>query len=179
MSLHDYYEPFENAQVYDTELPRVAALDFVGLEPAKLKVDLISTVILFVMLAAIITGLSLFSVPYYDTFGWILWVVWSVLFALMLTLTYLGFKKKKYALRSHDIIYRRGLIWRSDIVIPFNRVQHCEVNEGPIERLYGLAQLNVYTAGGSSSDLSIVGLRSETAHRLKAFIVKKTYDEEE
>jgi len=40
--------------------------------------------------------------------------------------------------------------------------------------------LNVYTAGGNGSDLTIPGLLPNTAQRLKTFIIKKTaIDEEE
>jgi membrane protein YdbS with pleckstrin-like domain len=35
----------------------------------------------------------------------------------------------------------RGLIFRSDTVVPFGRVQHIDVHQGPIERAYGLGTL--------------------------------------
>ena len=74
----------------------------------------------------------------------------------------------------------RGLIWYSSTVIPFNRVQHCEISQGPIERLFKLSELKIFTAGGASSDMSVPGLNPETAHRLKEYIVIKTgMDEEE
>ena len=40
----------------------------------------------------------------------------------------------------------RGLIFRSDTVVPFGRVQHIDVQQGPVERAYGLGTLVVHTA---------------------------------
>jgi membrane protein YdbS with pleckstrin-like domain len=99
---------------------------------------------------------------------------------LRFSLLYLGFHKKKYALRERDILYKTGLLWRSNTVIPFNRIQHAEVNQGPLDRLFNLAILRVFTAGGGSSDMVIPGLRPAEAQNIKEFILKRTaFDEEE
>lgn len=42
---------------------------------------------------------------------------------------------------------RRGLVWRSELLVPRTRVQHLDLERGPIERRYGLATLIVHTAG--------------------------------
>ena len=42
---------------------------------------------------------------------------------------------------------RRGLVWRSEVLVPRTRVQHLDLERGPIERRYGLATLVVHTAG--------------------------------
>lgn len=42
---------------------------------------------------------------------------------------------------------RRGLLWRSELLVPRTRVQHLDLERGPIERRYGLATLIVHTAG--------------------------------
>ena len=55
------------------------------------------------------------------------------------------------------------------------------MSQGPIERLFGLSNLHVFTAGGSSSDISIPGLTQVEANRIKEYILGKTVntDEEE
>ena len=40
--------------------------------------------------------------------------------------------------------------------------------------MFDLHTLQVFTAGGSNSDLSIPGLKADTAARIKEFIIKKT-----
>lgn len=52
----------------------------------------------------------------------------------------------------------RGLLFRSDTVVPFGRVQHIDVHQGPIERGYGLATLVLHTAGNHNASVSLPGL---------------------
>ena len=52
----------------------------------------------------------------------------------------------------------RGLFFRSDTVVPFGRVQHIDVQQGPIERAYGLGTLVVHTAGNHNASVSLPGL---------------------
>ncbi len=172
---------FINDQVFDIQLPQIATLEYSPLEKNLLKADLIWNVIFFAIAYFVSFGLRWFAeVEWMIDYGSYIWLGIGVLMLLSLVYTYFEFHKKSYALRQKDIVYNKGLFWQSSIVIPFNRVQHCEVSQGPIDRLYKLAELKVFTAGGSSSDLSISGLSPETAARIKDFIVTKTgLDEEE
>lgn len=52
----------------------------------------------------------------------------------------------------------RGLIFNSDTVVPFGRVQHIDVHQGPIERAYGLGTLVLHTAGNHNASVSLPGL---------------------
>ncbi len=67
------------------------------------------------------------------------------------------------------------------MIIPYRRIQHCEVTSGPVEQMFDIASLNIYTAGGGSSDMTIPGLEDQRAATLKAHILRKinTEDEEE
>jgi membrane protein YdbS with pleckstrin-like domain len=57
--------------------------------------------------------------------------------------------------------------------VPFSRIQHVEIDEKPISRLFGLSSLSVYTAGDSSNDLDVTGIKNEEALRIKEFISSK------
>ena len=57
--------------------------------------------------------------------------------------------------------------------VPFSRIQHIEIDEKPISRLFNLASISVYTAGDSSDDLEIRGLDKEKAQQIKEFISQK------
>ena len=52
----------------------------------------------------------------------------------------------------------RGLLFRSDTVVPFGRVQHIDVHQGPLERAYGLGTLVLHTAGTHNASVSLPGL---------------------
>ena len=61
----------------------------------------------------------------------------------------------------------RGLIFRSDTVVPFGRVQHIDVHQGPIERAYGLGTLVVHTAGNHNASVSLPGLGHDDAMAMR------------
>ena len=48
-----------------------------------------------------------------------------------------------------------------------------EIDEKPISRIFGLSSISVYTAGDSSDDLEIKGIKKETALQIKEFISSK------
>ena len=172
---------FSNLQVNPSNIDTLATLEYSRLQPAYRTVSVISTIVFGTIVAGIATLIWNFTEE--NSFD-ILKYVYSgiaIVTALITILVVAGYRKKSYALRERDVIYNQGLIWHSSTVIPFNRVQHCEISQGPIERWFDLAELKVFTAGGASSDMSIPGLDLETANRLKEYIVIKTglNDEEE
>lgn len=77
-----------------------------------------------------------------------------------------------FALREHDVHLKRGVIWQTHTTLPFNRIQHVEMERGPIERFFGLATLKFFTAGGGSADMKIPALPLDEASRIKNFVLK-------
>ncbi|MBO6527254.1 PH domain-containing protein [Erythrobacter sp.] len=61
----------------------------------------------------------------------------------------------------------RGIFFRADTVVPFGRVQHIDVGQGPIERVFGLSTLTVHTAGTHNASVSLPGLRHEDATAMR------------
>jgi membrane protein YdbS with pleckstrin-like domain len=87
-------------------------------------------------------------------------------------------KHTQYLLREQDVHVRVGFWWHSTTSAGVNRVQHTEVTQGPLERLFGLSKLVVYTAGGNQSDIKIPGLPTATAHQLKNYLTEHVVAEE-
>lgn len=85
-----------------------------------------------------------------------------------------------YALREKDVLFRSGYLITSTVIIPINRVQHLSINQSAFDKLFGIAGLRVFTAGGSSSDIAIPGLSPNIANNLKDTISKRanSYGEE-
>jgi uncharacterized protein len=81
--------------------------------------------------------------------------------------------RKGYAVRDRDLLYKSGVIWRSVTAVPFNRVQHVETASTPLDRRFGLASLELFTAGSSGGDLKIHGLPADVAERLRVFVLGK------
>ena len=61
----------------------------------------------------------------------------------------------------------RGILFRSHVIVPFGRVQHIDVAQGPIERRYDLGTLTLHTAGTRSSAVSLPGLLMADAERMR------------
>lgn len=61
----------------------------------------------------------------------------------------------------------RGIFFRADTVVPFGRVQHIDVGQGPFERLFGLATLTVHTAGTHNASVSLPGLLQADATSMR------------
>lgn len=78
-----------------------------------------------------------------------------------------------WALRGHDLAARQGIFWRSVTVLPFARIQHVETSSGPIERWRGLARLKLFTAGGTTADLTLIGLAADTADTLREHLAEQ------
>jgi membrane protein YdbS with pleckstrin-like domain len=61
----------------------------------------------------------------------------------------------------------RGVLWHSDTVVPFGRVQHIDVHQGPVERFFGLATLTLHTAGNHNASVQLPGLGDDLARAMR------------
>lgn len=73
------------------------------------------------------------------------------------------YRQWSYCLTADRIEIKKGIIFHSTTIIPITRIQHVTVSEGPFARLYGLAKVDITTAG-STNDID--GLAVETAREL-------------
>ena len=71
-----------------------------------------------------------------------------------------------YAERADDLLVRRGVAFRTVVVVPYGRMQYVDVYAGPVDRIFGLAKVQLHTAS-ARSDAYIPGLRPQEAARLR------------
>ena len=166
-------ELFPNAEVDLLKYPKAEALGMIGLEPTYKMVRyiqsaLVSTVFIFFAFLFVIfqPDLRQVSIPVFLFI--IILSAWNVVYH-GISFPYMG-----YAIREKDITYQSGWLWKSMTTIPFNRVQHCDIKQGLIDRQFGLARLTIYTAGGQNTEVLIPGLLPDTAEKLKTFILHST-----
>lgn len=93
-------------------------------------------------------------------------------------IAWLDARRRGWALREHDLIYRSGLIWRRTAILPFARIQHVETASGPLERAFGLMRVKCYTAGGMAADLSVEGLERDSARRVRQHLLEQIRDDD-
>lgn len=162
---------FENEIIDPAQLPRYESVPLTPIDP------LFRNVILWNWLfAALITSgvVALFFLPGdLQVARWVAVATGALFIASWGMLQLKALSRRAYALRGHDVIYRHGIISITTVVIPFNRIQHVAVKEGVFSRIYGLASIQVYTAGGASADVSIAGLKKEVAEQLKEAILER------
>lgn len=164
---------FENSQIETSQLPSIESVDFQKLAPAYRNVEYIGTSI-FSAFLLIGVAVVFFTVPaQYWWFKAAAFALWLFIFIGGMYLAGKQYQMAGYALREHDVVHKHGVWWQTVITIPFNRMQHCEISQGPVQNMFGLATLKVFTAGGTSSDLAIDGLPFEEAQRIKDFITSK------
>jgi len=71
-----------------------------------------------------------------------------------------------YAERDQDLLVRHGLLIRRLSIVPYARMQFVDVTAGPLERLLGLATVQLHTAA-AATDARIPGLTAAEAARLR------------
>lgn len=71
-----------------------------------------------------------------------------------------------YAERADDLLVRRGVLVRRLSVVPYGRMQFVDVTAGPIDRIFGLATVQLHTAA-AATDARIPGLDRVSADRLR------------
>jgi membrane protein YdbS with pleckstrin-like domain len=71
-----------------------------------------------------------------------------------------------YAEREDDLLVRRGVMVRKLSIVPYGRMQFIDVTAGPVDRLFGLATVQLHTAA-AATDARIPGLATAEANRLR------------
>lgn len=167
-------ENFTNEIIDTSQLPKFEEVTFTNLHPKYIRVVLINVVLIIGILILVPVLISVFKPELFSGRVWlILGIVIPILSLLIIVFSYIGFQKKGFAFREHDVLFRHGIVATNTIVIPYNRVQHVALHEGLVSRYFGLAKIEIFTAGGSSSDIEIPGIEKEQAENIKQLLMGK------
>ncbi|WIV66103.1 PH domain-containing protein [Natrialbaceae archaeon AArc-T1-2] len=79
-----------------------------------------------------------------------------------------------YELTDDTFDIASGVVARRDREIPFRRVQNVDVRQGVVYRLFGLAVVNVETAGGGDTEAVLNFVGEDEAKRLQREIRRRT-----
>lgn len=77
------------------------------------------------------------------------------------------FNARGYDMAGDRLRVVKGLLFRSDTVVPFSRVQHIDVEQGPLERAFGIARLILHTAGTHNASVTLPGLAHQDAMNMR------------
>ncbi|WP_245822696.1 PH domain-containing protein [Brachybacterium avium] len=139
-----------------------------SLIPARYVAGIIGYVIWVLMIAGLITAAALSGM-------W--WIAALGLLPLLILLQSLLLTPRRvraigYLDAEEDLTIASGIMFRSVHTIPYGRVQSVKIDEGPVDRRYGLAKLTVSTANGAST-VVLPGLPKAEAERLRALLTAR------
>ncbi len=100
-------------------------------------------------------------------FGVIVGVVTLIAVLFVIRLPTRRWQARGYHMSDDRLRVVRGLLWRSDTVVPFGRVQHIDVDQGPIERFFDIATLTLHTAGSHNASVHLPGLNHTIATEIR------------
>lgn len=86
----------------------------------------------------------------------------AILFALARYMTF------RYRLEGEELIIDSGVLSRRHRVIPLARIQNIDVRESALQRLFGVAELRVETAGAGETEAALRVLERARAEALRA-----------
>lgn len=120
-----------------------------------------------------LTWVLLFTIPAVALI--LLGLVWALGILIPVAVLWIGwrlwraprsYRRWGYAERDQDLYITNGLWYRSLACIPYGRMQLVEVQQGPIERAYGLASVQLVTSSLSGT-VTIPGLDRADAVALR------------
>jgi membrane protein YdbS with pleckstrin-like domain len=159
---------FENIAVIS--FPELSENEFLSIEKKYLNVIYINFFILFFASISIVFLVDFTNTINISAFSFWIYIALIIAFTIQFLILKIGFSKRKYLVRSKDISYKSGLFFMKTTTVPFHRIQHIEINQGPFSRFFNLAVLSVFTAGNSSDDIKIRGIKMTDASKIKEFI---------
>ncbi len=161
---------FENNTVEIDHIPQYQEIEFSNLNNNYKKIVVLNSLITL-LLGVGICAVLFFLIDEMEKLYVItpLFLI-SVLLAVFPLLSY---KKKKYAFRKHDVLFKKGLIFKATHISPYIRLQHVVIKQGWYAKKIGLATLVMYTAANNFSDISIPGLTLEDAERWKSYLMNR------
>ena len=173
-----------------TELPAQKAVTtkqpivdaFQQLDPRWIRVEQrgwwILTAIVTLILLAVWLFVGLVVREDFDAIQWsLLLIVAVIVFVGFLSSRYFPrrtFESTLWQLRANGLEIRNGIWWRHRIFIPREQIQHTDVQQGPVMRMFGLATLVVNTGGTHEPSIPLAGLSLATAESIRDQLTNPT-----
>lgn len=72
-----------------------------------------------------------------------------------------------WAWTGRELHVASGWLHLRHTIVPAARVQHIDVAQGPLERMFGVATLVLHTAGTANSEVHLPGIARQTAEEIR------------
>ncbi|MBI4120908.1 MAG: PH domain-containing protein [Parcubacteria group bacterium] len=112
------------------------------------------------------------------------WIIAPIYIALSFIVAKLSYRFVWYELREEGFRKEHGIIWKTYVTIPYNRIQNVDIHRGIIARLLGLSDLEIQTAGASvvmrrrgvwglGAEGALPGVSKEEAEKLRDELIAR------
>lgn len=165
-------QDFTNEVIDLNQLPKYEEISLTSPDSKYWNIIIINTCIFFLITGTMLALLLFFNEDF-KRYPLPISIGYSLIVIITFLLYKASFKKRGYALREKDVVYKSGIIAEKTTIIPLNRIQHVALDEGWLSRFYKLATLEVQTAGGASGHMKIAGIPVEKAKIVKEALVKR------
>ena len=127
-------------------------------------------------------GLGAFFISKADLFQmgymWLIPLTAWLLMALFVLLTqlyapYCRHAHMRYRIDKERIEIESGWLWRRTVSVPRSRIQYVDLNQGPFERHFELANLDFFTAGTANASVPLKGIEVDRAEALRDLLISK------
>ncbi len=98
--------------------------------------------------------------------GWIALAA-VVVGAASLVWTWINWRRFTYEVTDSELVIERGLLNRTRRSIPLERIQDVGIEQGPLSRIFGLAEVRVETGGGDKDEAVLDSVSLSEAARLR------------
>ena len=149
---HDYdHGPLLSQDEYIqlTELP------LSNIDPNYPKLLLIISSVVAVIIITVLSAFLLITKPLPLIIASVGLVSAMILAVVVIKLIHLKAHKITYGLFKHEMVFREGLFWVSTTALPYTRLQHVNLSQGPLERKYNLVTLKCFSAGSGLAEIDL------------------------
>jgi len=136
----------------------------------KLLMRILAAINGVLLIVAALVLESFLSAEFGVPFGIVSGPVALIALFLVIRIPAARYNARGYQLGNDRLRVVRGVLFHSDTVVPFGRVQHIDVDQGPVERAFGLATMTLHTAGSHNASVSLPGLGHESATDMRETI---------
>ncbi|WP_242846001.1 PH domain-containing protein [Clostridium novyi] len=134
----------------------------------------LSNFIVLIIVSAIAIGLRIVFNHKLGKYGFVASIIVGVIIFLLIVDVLINpiieYKQWKYIITEDRIEFVHGIYFLTTTIIPMVRIQHIDIEEGPINRMYKLAKITIHTAGGVHK---IEGIPKEKAQEISEYIKER------
>lgn len=140
-------------------------------DPAYTQVLRVTTALNLIPLAIVASVFDYLLIRHLEgPYGLITALAWLIAILTIITFPSRRVSRWGYKIGEGQLRVARGWLFRTDTIVPFVRVQHIDVGQGPVERWFGLSHLIVHTSGTHNSMVTLPGLHADLAAAMRETI---------